>query len=335
MADTGGLDFGRWAEVDGTQLGVDVVDTANHKIGPNIAKRDWEGLNWYPIDRFQHVLVGDVDRYGFYDGSGAEADWNIYIKPSPDFAFILDDALPNADPDQVHQCERTSGYCMEAEVTPDQNFYDNPFFPKNDPSPMVGHAIGVYGPWVAEEAHGWRPEIHPAQALWWRDPAPNSTATANLREYHLMVVQDDSNRFDRTDDYSGNIVRPWSKPPIDMEFRVAVHVPAGKALRLTITELFGRNVRAVADSTRDASLDLNSHGNAFGQTQLQVHKASDPRHVLTSFESFTEKLRLNRSQGFRGYVTVRCSVGEDDRGGEGYIALLVREEIVSQGPVVV
>lgn len=334
MAQVGGLDFDRWFAVDDTQLGVNAVDTANRKIGPNIAKRSFVGLNWYPLDRFQHVLIGEVDHYGFFDGTGAEADWNIFIKPTSAFSFVLDDALPNADLSQVHRCRRTSGFCLEAEVTPDEHLYDNPFFPKTGLSPLVGHDIGVYGPWVAEEAHGWRPEIHPSQALWWRDPAPGSSRQNVLNEYHLMVVQDDSNRFDRTDNFSGDIVRPWSKPPIDMLFRIAVRVPVGQIRRLTVTELFGRNVHSVADTTRETNLDLTPGRPTVGRTQLQVTKALDPRHVDIRFESFTERSRLTRSEGFRGYVSLNCRVGVGDRGGEGYIVLCVREETVPQGPVV-
>ncbi len=335
MAETGGLDFDRWSQVAEEQLGVNAVDTQNRKIGPNIAKRTGAGLNWYPLDRFQHVLVGEMDHYNFYDGWGAEADWNLFIKPSPAFAFLLDDALPNADLEDVHKCERTDGFCMEAEVTPDEHYYDNPFFPKNGSSPLVGHNIGVYGPWVAEEAHGWRPEIHPSQAIWWRDPAADGSSGVDLHDYHLLVVQDDSNRFDRNDDFSGNIVRPWSKPPIDILFRIAVRVPAGQILRLTVEELYERNAHAIGSTAVDSSLDLNpSFPMHLGSTGLQVHMASDPRHVAVAFESFTERARFRKSEGFRGYVSLRCRVGVGDRGGEGLLALLVREEIVSQAPVV-
>lgn len=340
MAEVGGLNFNRWADVENFQLGVNAVDTSNRKIGPNIAKRTGVGLNWYPLDRFQHVLIGEIDRYSFHDGIGAEADWNIFIKPSAEFAFLLDDALPNANRDEVHKCERLGGFCMEAEVTPDEHFFDNPFFPKNGRSPLVGHDIGVYGPWVAEEAHGWRPEIHPSQALWWRDRVKGSSGDTARHDYHLMVVQDDSNRFDRQDDFSGNIVRPWSKPPIDMLFRIAVRVPAGQIRQLVVTEIFGRNVHPIGSSVPDAILALTptlSHNQVFGDTQVRAKKASDATHTDIRFESFTERItgpRFSEKSEFRGYVSVRCKVGVDDRGGEGYIALVIHEEIVPQGVVV-
>ncbi len=334
MGRTGDLDFTRWDFLDSEQLGVDVVDRRNHKIGPNIAKRRLVGLNWYPIDRHQQVLVGSIDRYGFYDGVGAEADWNIYIKPSPAFSHILDDALPNADPDDVHKCRNSAGYCVEAEVTPDEHFYDNRYFPKSGDSPLVGHDIGVYGPWVAEEAHGWRPEIHPAQALWWRDTTAGPQRS--LHTYHLMIVQDDSNRFDRSDDFSGTIGRPWSKPPIEMEFTIAVRVPAGRHKRLTIEELYGRNVHDVTRSTaRESTLPLPA-AQSLHPTEVSVRPPDAHRaHVDIGFADFTPRPGPLHRSDIHGYVTVRCQVGKGDRGDEGYLVLRVTEEIVPRRPDVV
>ncbi|MGI9097001.1 MAG: hypothetical protein ACR2H2_00630, partial [Solirubrobacteraceae bacterium] len=94
-----------WSYITREKLGVHAVDPLGHKIGPNIAKKTPGGLNWYPVDRYKQTLVGTVAAYDFYDPtfSGDEADWNIFIKPTPAFQFICDDVLPNADPKQVHR----------------------------------------------------------------------------------------------------------------------------------------------------------------------------------------------------------------------------------------
>ena len=208
-----------------------------------------------------------------------------------------------------------------------------PSSPRHGSSPLVGHQLGVYGPWVAEEAHGWRPEIHPSQALWWRDPASGNSA-ADLHDYHLLVVEDDSNRFDRQENFSGNVVRPWSKPPIDMLFRIAVRVPVGQILRINVEELFGRHVHDIGSSSPDLTLALEPHLSTLGGTQVHLHLGGNPRHLAVKFESFTERSHLTKSEGFRGYVALRCRVGKDDRGDEGYCALRVRQEIVSQVPAI-
>ena len=137
------MDDALWSRITAWQLGVAAVDPDGHKIGMNIAYRTGHGLNWYPADRYKQTLVGTVDRYGFYDGWGDEADWNIYIKPDPPFQFLIDDVLTNADLDSMHTCNTSSGYCMEAEITPDDHFYSNPYFNKNGTSNRVGQKIGV------------------------------------------------------------------------------------------------------------------------------------------------------------------------------------------------
>src|SRR5262245_7832875 len=96
------IDDAFWKRITDQQLGVSVIDPDGHKMGMNIAYRRLVGLNWYPADPYKQTLVGTVDRYGFYDGDGDEADWNIYIKPDPPFAFIIDDVLTNADVSDMH-----------------------------------------------------------------------------------------------------------------------------------------------------------------------------------------------------------------------------------------
>ena len=66
-------------------------------IQKNIAYRSGVGLDWYPADRYEQILVGAVDKYEFHDGAGTEADWNIYIRPNPPYAALIDDVLANAD----------------------------------------------------------------------------------------------------------------------------------------------------------------------------------------------------------------------------------------------
>jgi hypothetical protein len=50
--------------------------------------------------------------------------------------------------------------------------------------------ICTYGPWVQESIHGFRPEIHPAEAIYWR----GTDGTWNL-----LMLQDASYRFDASD----------------------------------------------------------------------------------------------------------------------------------------
>ena len=222
-----------WKRITSQQLGVSAADPDGHKMGMNIAFRNGDGLNWYPADGYKQTLVGTVDRYEFWNpsDSGDEADWNIYIKPDPPFAYLIEDVLTNADLSVVHKGTTTSGYVIEAEVTPDEHFYNNPYFNSNGTSNRVGRKIGVYGPWVMEEEHGWRPEIHPSEILWWRDVGAGSTARTT---WTIAVMQDDSNRFDLERNYRGRIDRPWSAVPRRAVIDIAVAIDPARPKTLQV-----------------------------------------------------------------------------------------------------
>jgi hypothetical protein len=50
----------------------------------------------------------------------------------------------------------------------------------------------------------------------------------------------------RPGDYSGRIRHPWSEAPRSAEFWIAVRVGNGQRRRLTVEELFARNIRESA-----------------------------------------------------------------------------------------
>ena len=166
---------------------------------------------------------------------------------------------------------------------------------------------------MQDEGHGFRPEIHPCELLWWR------TVTQGLATYHLMVIQDDSNRFDRRSDFSGNIVRPWSMYPRSAEFRIAVSVPNNQRRRLLVDQLFARNVRpsAPADAPRVVSRTVGVGG------RVEVERGfANRRDVGVRFEPFQAAAG---GQSSFGYVVLECEVGNSDRGREGYQVLRVTE----------
>lgn len=312
-----------WARIRNHQLGVRAIDPVGHQIGTNIAKRTGLGLNWYPLERFKQTVVGKVERYAFYNpgpsitnprGSGDEADWNIFMRPSPAFAFIVDDALPNADMGKVHRSNAgDNAVLLEAEITPDESFYNNPYFHQNGTSSLLERDIGLYGPWVADEGHGFRPEIHPCEMLWWRD------MNQGLSTHHLMIVQDDSNRFDRRDDYSGNIEHPWSESPRNGEFWITIDVAHNAWRQYRIEELYGRNVANLAPANTLSSTIFNPPG---GGTIRVDNDIPDIRHLSVRFENFH---RPDGSDQSFGYMVLKTRVGRNDRGREGYQVLKVTQ----------
>ena len=134
---------------------------------------------------------------------------------------------------------------MEVEITPDEDFYKNPWFPRPKDakwlksvrglSPLEGTTICTYGPWVYEKAHGNRPEIHPSELYWWREAASGSL--------FLMLLQDDSDRFDRPNNYRPRSSKPWSGCPRSAKFRIAFDAdPADGPLVFELKELYAKNV---------------------------------------------------------------------------------------------
>lgn len=210
------LDNAAWKILHQSWLGASVRDLGGHQMGPASASKNVLGLHvpmWRPGDGHKHVLVGEVDRYHFYNpsGSGDEADFNIYITPNPVFSDILSrfvQLMKPGDRDELHKRTGGVGFCLEAEITPDESYYDNNWLPTNERKcSLVGKQIAVYGPWVMDLNHGGRPEIHPAEAIWWRDGAFDGP---HLARWQFIFLQDDSNRFDRESDYDGPVSRPWS-----------------------------------------------------------------------------------------------------------------------------
>jgi hypothetical protein len=335
-----------WQRIVDTQQSVSGRDPAGHQIGPNVAKRSGLGLNWYPVDIYKQTLCGTLHHFNFYDGYGDEGDWNNFIIPAASHSYLLEDVKPIADPDDLHKCNQP-GDCMEAEITPDESFYENRWFPKSaGMSALEGKQICTYGPWVWEEAHGNRPEIHPSELYWWKDDI-----AAELGTYTLMALQDDSNRFDRSDNYNGTIVRPWSKFPRTAEFKIAFEVvlppitqntPILEQVVFEIDELASRNVVTSNDAAaRLDSDDGKQHAIQFdGNVVLRVNElqANDDNIGVR----FLELTRGTRGGGvgplsrrvIRGYIAITSKIGLDDRGKEGYHVIRVRSRRVStQGPI--
>jgi hypothetical protein len=320
------------------QFGVSGRDPVGHKIGPNAAGKLAAilGPTWHPVDMYKHTLCGTLHHFEFFDGGGDEADWNNFIIPDANFAYLLDDVRPIADPDEIHNCGAPAN-CMEAEITPDESFYENPWFTKSTGrSVRGGLPICTYGPWVWDNGHGSRPEIHPSELYWWR-----SNFSPPEADYILMVLQDDSNRFDRPVDYTGTIVRPWSKVPRSAEFRIAfaVNTPVVQVerLRFEIDELDQRHVVTKNDpAARRDSDDGKNHAIQFnGKIVLEVNELQPlDNNIGVRFVEVT-RTGSGLNQSLQGYIALTTKVGVDDRGREGYHVIRVRSRIVPIPPPVV
>ncbi len=285
--------------------------------------------NWHPLSGYKETLCGELHHFNVYDGSGAEMDWNHFMIPAPDFEFLITDALPYKGgsgtfclDDDWHSCVGEND-CMEGELTPDQSFYENPWFPKSTgESVLEGQQICMYGPWIRECVHGHRPEIHTAEQTWWKE----KWRDADL--YWLLALQDDSNRFDEEDEFDieGTVPdewRPWAAAPMTARFQIAFEVnPAGPALHFEIGEAFAHNIVTSLDP--DSSVDADNgadHAIEYNGEIVLTANENQPKDADLGV-TFTDVCR-QANERLRGYVTITTKMGVNNDGDEGYHVLFV------------
>lgn len=346
-----------WKFIQEWQMGVAGRDPVGERIGSIDAFNDrpWPVPNqtWGPYWSLKETLCGTLENFNFNDTWGDEDDWNNYIVPSdhPRFTSLLTYPISITSRHtlmhQFHKCVDYGAppdfYCMEAEITPDQAFFGNPWFPRvhgndEDSSPFEGGQLCTYGPYVADFTHGGRPEIHPSELYWKRSERDEfSSATTTT----LMLLHDDSERFNRTDDFAlpdsvPDGWRPWAAAPRTGEFNLAFEATIGplgnETLIFDITEAsapFGRravitskfvNAHIDADDGREHALTYN------GQVAVRVNELQSEDNDIGV--KFTDVCRIDHpfiaQTRLLGYVTLTSMVGENDSGGEGFHVLHVR-----------
>jgi len=336
----------RFDAVWNTQATLDVYDPDGHYIGWTEA----DGIfwrNWEPVDAYKHAACGTQHHYSFYNPwySGDEDDANKYVVPSAVFSHIITDpvAWGYSNAGDVHTCGGVQ--CFEAEITHDQSYAGNPWFPHTDPasSPINGKAMCNYGPWIADHGHGGRPEIHPSEAMWWRT-AP--TPAGLLHEIRVVLMQDDSNRYDRRADYTPDMpsnIKPWSGVPRTAYVRQAFRVPAvgGTPEYLHVYEAPRlRNVTTASNASLspDATVGTQHVLRYDGATKLTVVEHQPDANLGVVFDetpATTTALHdiCRRGDGqLQGYVTLRTQFGVNDRGGEGYHELVLHRTTSATDP---
>lgn len=246
-------------------------------------------------------LEGICVYYQTYDASGDENDWNLNIAPDSAHDWLLDPAILQAlslfsgAPSLMEACsvKCKEGYqVIEAELTPDNALYDKfvtaglpisagswpPNKDENQGEGPTGDRVGVYGVFCGDYGHGGRPEIHPFDGFWRQRHRDGRAAAIS---WDLGVFQDDSNRFNSN----------WSRPPIDVEFRIPFCVDVPVTLRSSVTTQ-ARFVLARSDLCSVVGSNT---------------RATDASDLAETFTART--VRLNRRLENRVEVTVRDTTG--------------------------
>jgi hypothetical protein len=341
-----GAPFDEWNDATTNSFGVAGEDPFGNTIY-NYAARNPQfaqgaPFTWYPIQGDKRTLCGTLDDFYFWNKRDSldEADWNLNIIPlAPRYNYLIEDAKgqPGVNLEDWKRCRGSQEPdCLQAEITPDESLYDFNWFNANTGrSPLKGKCLCVYGPWVTDNEHGARPEIHPSELLWWKE-SPISTCGAwssTLNGTYLMLQQDDSNRFDRYysyDNYSyppqgpfNFCWRPWSAYPRTGKFKLAFRVNTLATSPQNLSFSIDKN-RNVNMNPHDAT-DGGEHTLVYkGRPLLTVRETGEDGYVQVGFENL---FRRTEAEGevLYGFVTLTSSVGINDRGGEGYILIYVSQ----------
>jgi hypothetical protein len=183
----------------------------------------------------------------------------------------------------------------------------------------------MYGPWVAEKLHGFRPEIHPSEIVWWREA---SDTTAGEPNHYFLTVQDDSNRFDRDGDFGGSDEpgwAPWSKFPRSAALRVAFEWKVGDPARTLNVHLQGRNIVTDAADGRDHLLEYQTK-----PVLRVIERQAEEKDVGVRF---AEVCRDPAGTRLRGYTEITTKVGTGDRDEkEGFAVVRVgpKDDVLPQ-----
>jgi hypothetical protein len=341
----------RWNLLEAEFNGVHVQDPDTPTVAQYSAGRfGYYGIylfpyNWLPLSDSKQTMCGRFARFDWNQVFTNENDWNIRVIPSEHFYGTFDDAVPYAsDANQVwscdpvpnedparHACGVSSGNeygqvkhnCFEAEVTPRSDRFQTPWFKKNDLqnacSSIVDYSLCAYGPYVTEAVHGNRPEIHPTQAVWWRNKQGVDWQASEAQSWTLLHVQDSSDRFNEVSNFApqpgDDLVdwAPWAAPKQTVAFDISLQTESKPSapVNFKINELIGDGIVPI------------EAGN--GPRQVLVTLEGRPLYTISQIQSDTSHYDINRvtgvcttaNGGVRSVVRIRSTIGAVLRGGRG------------------
>ncbi len=338
----------RWRRAVDTSIEIDASDFKRGEFIGTACESEgdhWWTNVWKPVDGFKHTLVGTLHHFNW--NIGDDEDWNLHVIPDAAFSELIT-IVETRHPGSIlkhRKCGEPS--CMEAEISPDKQLWDNPWFLQpgthasdrddNGFSVLEGRTIGFYGPWVVDANHCSKAEIHPVPMIWWKDHWENGFGSSGPFDvFWLMLMQDNTGRFDDRDNFDcgGDTPpgwEPWTQSPVSGQFSVAFVVdPAGEVVTFSIDEIFNRFVMTRNDPAAMADADDGAiHDLQFGgRVVVSVHEDQPNDDDLGV--TFTG-LCLRPDGKLQGFVTIRSQVGgNDDIDEEGFHVLFVTRAVGSR-----
>ncbi len=276
--------------------------------------------NWLPLRTLKQNFVGKIENFKV-SHMGNENDWNIHLAPAYGFESFLNDALAVSFKNTNEWFEQKSSlgkYTIEAEMTPVKSAFDNPWFNNiKDRTILMDKQIGVYGAFVGEGIHGFRPEIHPSEIIWWKE-SENSTV--------ILLAADASDRFDDMSDFSTELADPGEKKPWtqdigqEAELKIPFEIdPSSGSLIYNLYSLYGNDSfykgANYADISNGASHTITYKGS---EVLTVVESSFVQRYVGVTF---TDVCYDSQRSLLKGYIVLKTAIGNGDGGKEGFVTL--------------
>jgi hypothetical protein len=249
----------------------EIGTAAAERFGPNGHVLDW----WFPLNAFKKTIGGELFANEMFEvnlGQNlGDYDQNLDIIPTADYANdfrfsiqkaddridgkdpLVDDDVPNtacSEDDYKNFRINWMEFEIDLHQTNARMYFDThtPNAPKIKSSSSRGDTVFAYGPWVSDAGHCHKPEIHPAEQIWWRKKVNENKAT-----YYLLLSADQSNRFNKIDNYDENEIigqdrylkQVWAAIPQKGVFAIVFKVAEGKErCYVDITRISGQEISA-------------------------------------------------------------------------------------------
>jgi hypothetical protein len=314
--------------VDGNQFGVSVQNLHHH----NIFRFDSRKAPWRPISGFRETLCGRVAKYyvATEHPDQSEYDWNIDVTPAAAFAPSM------------------GAGTVECEITPAVPLRTNELFPPKGsgrPSLLLGKDICVYGPWVKDLGHHDQREIHPAEAIWWRDLSDSSGMDVLLIQDAAIHRFTELADYDFDEDHDGHPDSnprwaPWVQYPhmeeVKIPFRydpstgryLVLGIETPRAVRV-VTHLFSE----LADSDNGSNHRLKTVSARPVAVRQQI--LAEVNETIGQFTGVQFGDLCRAADGVvNGNIRVLVALGRPDTRDAGYVLLRFKKSSGTNGPVV-
>ena len=312
------------------QFGLSVQNFRHHNIFRFASKK----APWKPINGYRATVGGRLDNYEVATKphpEDLEYDWNLDVTPNDAFVPFVGSEV------------------IAGEITPAVDLRENKIFPpqgKEGRSPLLEKTICMYGPWVRDKGNENRPEIHPAEAIWWQNK-PGS----NL-DVGLMIIQDGSiNRFtdfchydfdedgDGVDDFQPGWM-PWVEYPHIEEVKIPFQYDP-RTLRYAVIKIEEVKSDIIvtaqypelsddADDGANHELKTSPPPNApvfREETLVEVREGEDSNLGI----QFTDVCKSTNGV-ITGNVRVLTAIGQPDTRAPGFIYLRFRISLATNRP---